>query len=195
MSGQSAPQKLALWKFFSEVLKTAREKDMLPQAAAEMPAGARMPAMFGGRLAAWVNMPQPGRKSASVTDERKLLAWAQENHPHHVETVTEVRVDAALVAFLREHRPQSLHDFERTEPQWAEDVCKALADTGRYALMTGDIVTEVPGITVSEGRLSVPSVSLTDDAGEVIGAAWARGEIDLGEVLALPAPQEAGDAS
>jgi hypothetical protein len=191
MSGQSAPQKLALWKWLSEVLKTAREDDMLPQAAAEMPPGARMPAMFGGQLAAWVNMPKPNKKTASVTDERKLLAWAQENHPHHVETETEVRVDAALIAFLREHRPQSLHDFERTEPQWAEDVCKALAETGRYALMNGERVTEVPGITVSEGRPPVPRVDLADDAGEIIGAAWARGEIDPREVLALPAPQEA----
>ena len=131
----SLPQRLALVKFLDTTLAALR-KDLLPQAAAEMPPGSRLPAMFGRRLAGWVTMPKPSQPSARVTSEAQLLAWATANYPEKIEYVPEVKVDADLIEWLQEHRPESLHVTERVDPQWADDIRRSLADSGYYITLT-----------------------------------------------------------
>ena len=125
----SLPQRLALVKFLDTTLAALR-KDLLPQAAAEMPPGSRLPAMFGRRLAGWVTMPKPSQPSARVTSEAQLLAWATANYPEKVEHPVEVKVDAGLIEFLQEHRPESLNVATRVDPQWTADICRSLAARG-----------------------------------------------------------------
>ena len=190
----SLPQRLALVKFLDTTLAALR-KDLLPQAAAEMPPGSRLPAMFGRRLAGWVTMPKPSQPSARVTSEAQLLAWATANYPEKIEYVPEVKVDADLIEWLQEHRPESLHVTERVDPQWADDIRRSLADSGYYITLTGERLTEVPGIEVPEPSPSAPRVNLDEAAAEIIGQAWARGDISFSEVLELPAVREAPDAA
>jgi hypothetical protein len=196
MSAPTLAQQLALWAWLDKALTRFRKDQLLPAAHAEMPPGARLPAMFGGRLAGWASMPKPPQRTAVVKDEAALLAWVLKNYPEKAEYVPEVIVDAALIEFLQEHRPQSLHVTERPDPQWTADICKALAsDAGYYITGTGEKLTAVPGIEVPEPSALSPRVNLGDDGGEVIAEAVRSGEIDLRGVLALPAPQEAPDAA
>ena len=190
----SLPQRLALVKFLDTTLAALR-KDLLPQAAAEMPPGSRLPAMFGRRLAGWVTMPKPSQPSARVTSEAQLLAWATANYPEKIEHPVEVKVDAGLIEFFQEHRPESLNVATRVDPQWTADICRALAVEGYYVTLQGEKLTEVPGIEVPEPSPSAPRVNLDEAAAEIIGQAWARGDISFSEVLELPGPQEAPDAA
>jgi hypothetical protein len=191
----SLPQRFGLWKWLSEELAALRKDDLLPQAGKEMPAGARIPVMFGEKLAGWVTMPQPSKVSAAVMDEGRLLRWAKASYPGKVEYPVEVKVDAGLIEYLQEHRPESLHTGERVDPQWVADICAGLSGKdGYYVTATGEKLTEVPGIEIPERKPSVPRVDLEDCAAAVIQEARAAGEIDLGEMLALPAG-DAPDAS
>jgi hypothetical protein len=193
----SLAEKLALWKWLSEALAALHKNDLVPQGKAQMTPGERLAVKFGGRLAAWVSLPQPTQPAARVADERKLLTWAKVHYPERVEYVPEVVMDAGLVEFLQEHRPQSLRTAERVDRQLAEDICAGLAgEDHRYVTAAGEVLTEVPGIRVPEASQSSPRVNLQDDAAEVIAAAWPQLQADLREVLALPAgPQEAPDAA
>lgn len=193
MSELTLAQRFALWKWLDETVAALRKKELLPQADAEMPPGSRLPAMFGGQLAAWASMPQPAQRAAFVKDGAKLLAWARKQYPGKIEYPAEVKVDAGLIEFLQEHRPESLSTSERVDPQWAADICHGLTDPGYYVTAAGEKLTEVPGIDVPEASPSVPRVNLEPGAAEVIGQAWADGLIDLRGMLALPAP-EAPDA-
>lgn len=106
-----------------------------------------------------------------------------------------MKVDAGLIEFLQEHRPESLHIAQRVDPQWTDDIRSALTSQGCYITATGEKLTDVPGIEVPEPEPSVPRVSLERNATEVIAAAWPQIHPSLGEVLALPAPPEATDAA
>jgi len=181
----SLAQRLLLVKWLGQGLAAVRKDDLLPQGAADLPPGSRIPVMFGGRLAGWVTMPKP-MTSATVTDEGALLAWAEEHQPGHVEDAAEVAVCEELVAYLGEHAPQFLRHSRRPDPQWAADVLAALQRDGRWVTRDGEPVTEVPGVTVSKGS-PVPRVTLGEDAAEIIGAAWRDGLVSLPDVLALPA--------
>jgi hypothetical protein len=183
----SLAQKFALWKWLTDELKTVRADQLLPAAGAEMPSGARMPAMFGGKRAAWVTMPEPSQPSAFVKDEKALLAWARKNYPAKVEPTVTVNVDDDLIAFLADHYPSALEHGERVQPAWLGDILGALVKPGHYITATGEKLTEVPGIEVPEAAPPVPRVSLADAATEVIGEAWRSGDLDLGGLLALPA--------
>jgi hypothetical protein len=187
MSALTLAQKLALAKFLVDALKKLREDDLVPQSAAEMPPGSRLPVMFGGKHAGWASMPQPSRKSAYVSDEKELLAWAEKNYPAKVETVTEVRVDDDLIAFLAEHYPSALEESKRVQPAWVSDIREALKDPGHYVTITGEKLTEVPGITVPEPDQPSPRVNLTDGAEQIIAEAWRAGDIPMTDLLALPA--------
>jgi hypothetical protein len=191
----SLGEKLVLWKFLDGALTALHKKELVPAAIDEMVPTEREPVKFGGRLAAWVTLPKPRQGSAYIKDGAKLLAWAKANYPEKVEYLPEVKVDAALIEFLQEHRPESLHVTERADPQWAEDICSGLTRRGYYADHNGEKLTEVPGIEVPEPSPSSPQVRLEADAGEVIAAAWPQIQGGLREVLALPAPQEAPDAA
>lgn len=193
----SLAEKLALWKWLSEALAALHKNELVPDGKAQLTPGERAPVKFGGRLAAWVSLPQPTQPAARVASAGKLLAWAKIHYPEQVEYVTEVRNDAATIEFLQEHRPESLHVQERVDPQWAQDICAGLTGKDhRYVTAKSEVLTEVPGIEVPEASLSSPRVNLQDDAAEVIAAAWPQIQGGLREVLALPAgPQEASDAA
>lgn len=187
MNGLSLPQRFVLTRFLSDALAALRKDDLLPEAAAEMVTGERAPVKFAGRLAGWVTMPKPSRKSAYVSDDRKFRAWADRECPHRVVTVTEVADGQELREYLAEHAPQFLLAERRPDEHLAEDVCKALRDHGCYITANGDKLTEVPGVTLPEPDAATPRVTLEDDAQAVIMAAWRSGDIDVAGMLALPA--------
>lgn len=185
----SLAQKLALAKYLVDVLKKLRETDLVPQSAAEMPPGSRLPVMFGGKHAGWASMPK-GSVSVFVKDEAELLAWTEKNYPDKVEDREEVIVDDDLIAFLAEHYPSALKKSRRVQPAWAGDICGALKDPGHYITITGEKLTEVPGIEVRESDPS-PRVNLEPGAADIIAAAWRAGDIPVADLLALPAGGEA----
>lgn len=187
MSALSTHERLALVKFFTESLAALRAGDLLPQAAAEMPSGARLPVMFGGKLAGWVTMPKPSQKAAYVSDPAKLLAWAQKQYPGHVSDAETVIVTPRVLEILREQLPGAIASEPEVDKQWVSDITDALKKRGFYVTAAGEKLTEVPGITLPDPAPPVPTVSLADDAAEVIGAAWLAGEIPASEFLALPA--------
>lgn len=189
-------QALALVKFLTDQLAKQRAGQMVPRSRQEMPSGARMPAMFGGKLAAWVNMPQPKQKAAYVADPKKLLAWAKACYPDKVRPTTEVEVTPELIDHLREHFPSALKAGEEVDPHWVSDICAALKDPGYYLTKQGEklMPDSVPGIVLPEAEAPFPTVTLTDDAEAVIAEAWRSGGIPVGELLALPAP-ESGTAA
>ena len=185
----STVQRMALVKWLAERLAKLREDDLLPLAAAEMPSGSRLPVMFGGRHAGFVNMPQPSQGAAYVSDPAKLLAWAEKHHPAKVEPTVEVAVDDDLIAHLADHYPSALREGRRVRPAWVGDLQAALKDPGWYLTAQGEKLTEVPGITVPEAKPPVPSVNLDKQtAGEIIEAAWRDGLILADDLLSLPAP-------
>ena len=190
MSALTLAQKLALAKFLTDALKKLRDSDLVPQSAAEMPSGSRIPVMFGTAHAGFVSMPQPSKKSAYVSDEKELLAWAEKNYPAKVETVTEVRADDDLIAFLAEHYPSALEESKRVQPAWVSDIREALKDKGAYITITGEKLTEVPGITLPEPDPPSPRVNLSEGAEQIIAAAWRSGDIPVADLLALPAGGE-----
>lgn len=190
--GLSLPQRLALVRWLTDTLEALRKDDLLPQATSEMPPGARVPVYFAGQHAGWVNMPKPTQRSAYVADEKKLLAWAEKNYPDKVDTVEEVAVDDDLIAFLAEHYPSALRKSQRVRPSWVSDICAALKQPGYYVTLTGEKLTDVPGIELPEPGDPVPRVTLSGDAAAIIAAAWRGGDIPVAEFLALPAGE--GDA-
>jgi hypothetical protein len=166
---------------------------MLPQAAAEMPSGTRLPVFFGGEQAGWAIMPQPSRKSAYVSDPAKLLAWVRVNLPGKVAVTKAIPVTDEVLAVLAEHLPGAVVETPGVDAQWLSDVLGALKGGGAYTTHEGERLTEVPGITVPESDPAAPRVDFTGfDEGAVIGGAWAQGLIPLGDVLALPAPNGNG---
>jgi hypothetical protein len=189
MSALSTPQRLVLVKFFTDGLAKLREDELLPSASGEMPAGSRMPVMFGGRLAGWATMPKPSKRAAFVSDEKKLLAWAEKQYPEKVATVETVDITDDVLALVAEHLPEAIIKARRVDPQWLSDVQGALKDHGHYITAKGEKLTEVPGITLPEPNPPSPRVNLEDDAQAVISAAWLAGEIPAAEFLALPAAE------
>jgi hypothetical protein len=190
----SVAQRLTLAKYLTDGLKNAREKDMLPQAAAEMPSGTRLPVFFDGKQAGWASMPQPSKKAAYVSDEKALLAWAEKHLPAKVGTEYGVRVTDEVLAVLRQHLPGAITETRKVDPQWLADVLGALRGGGSYVTREGERLTSVPGIEVPEPVPPVPHVDLVADAATVIGGAWQAGEIPFAELLALPAANGNGAA-
>lgn len=181
-------QRLLLAKYLTEGLAAARKADMLPQAAAEMPPGTRMPVFFAGRQAGWASMPQPSKKAAYVSDEKALLAWAEIHYPEKVGTAEAVDITDDVLALVAEHLPGAIIRTRRPDPQWVSDVQVGLRDRGYYVSAKGEKLASVPGITVPEPDPPVPHVTLADDAEQVIGGAWQAGEIPVTDLLSLPAP-------
>lgn len=184
------PQRLALAKFLLEGLGKQRKDVLVPASREEMPSGARMPAMFGGKLAAWVNMPAGRQAAAYVGSPGKLLAWAKQHSPGNVLPTTEVVVTPELIEHLREHFPSALKTAEEVDPHFVSDLCNSLKDPGYYVSSEGEKLTEIPGITVPEPGEPTPTVTLTSDAEAIIGEAWRSGSIPIAELLALPAGGE-----
>jgi hypothetical protein len=191
----SLVQRFGLWKFLDTQLASVRKSGLLQSAADDLVPGERVAIKFGGRLAGWLSMPKPMQRSAYVADNARFLAWAKVQYPEKIEYVPQVKVDAALLEYLTEHRPESLSVIERVDGQWADDIRAALTDQGYYITAKGEKLTEVPGIEIPEPVPSVPRVSLEHDAAEIIAAAWPQIQGSLREVLALPAPPEASDAA
>jgi hypothetical protein len=187
MADLSLAQRLALCKFLTDALKALRLSELLPQAAGEMPSGARLPVMFGGQLAGWASMPQPSKKSAYVDDDKALLAWAEKHHAAKVLTTETAEVTDDVLAVLEEHLPSAIVKTRQVDPQWVSDLTDALRDKGFYVTSDGEKLTEVPGITVPESDPPAPRVDLKPEAGAIIGAAWQAGDIPVGDLIALPA--------
>lgn len=182
-------ERLALLAWLEKEVKRIRE-GLVPAAQAAMPPGTRLPAIFGGRQAGWVSMPKPSA-SAAVTDPGAFLAWTRKAAPGRVRedvTIDQRQMDDVL-ALVEDHMPDALIRTTVVDPAWQGDLLATLRDRGRYALADGEVITEVPGVTVSKGEPR-PRVNLADDAGEVIEQAWRYGAIDMLAVLALPAPPE-----
>jgi hypothetical protein len=188
MSALTLAQKLALAKFLVDALKKLREDDLVPQSAAEMPPGSRIPVMFGGKHAGWASMPKP-TTTARVADEDALLHWARKNYPAKVRDHAEIIVTDDLIAHLEEHFPSALKQVTVVDPHWVSDICGALKDPGCYVTITGEKLTEVPGIEVRQSDPS-PRVNLEPGAEAIIAAAWRSGDIPVADLLALPAGGE-----
>jgi hypothetical protein len=187
----SLAEKLTLWKWLSEALATVHKKVLVPDGQAQMTPGERLAVKFAGELVAWVSLPKPTQPSTRVKDPAKFLAWAKVHHAEKIEYPVEVIVDAGLIEYLQEHRPQSLRPGERVDPQWAEDICTGLDGRDhRFVCANGDVLTEVPGIERPDASPSSPRVNLEDGAAEVIARAWPQIQPALREVLALPAPPQ-----
>jgi len=184
-------EQLTIWKFLDEKLAQVHDDNLVPRGQEELTPGERHAVKFGAQdVAAWVSLPQPTQRKAVVSGPDRLLAWAKANYPEKIEYRAEVIVDAGLIEFLQEHRPQSLHTTERPDPQWVSDILAGLSGKDhRYITATGEPLTEVPGIETPEPRPASPRVNLTKDAGAVIAAAWPQIQAGLREVLALPAPE------
>jgi hypothetical protein len=152
-------QRLAVTEFLKKHFEGIRKTALNPEAQADMVVGERHAAKFGGRVAAWVSMPSPATR---VSSKDLLLAWCRKHLPEAVETVSVDRVrpetERALVEMVKQH--------------------------GGWVNPDGEVVP-VSGIETGDPS---PRVELQDDAEAVIAAAWAAGEIDLGGMLALPAP-------
>jgi len=191
VSALSLQQRLLLVKYLTERLAVVRKDDLLPQAAAEMPSGSRIPVMFAGQHAGWASMPQPTRKSAFVADGKALLAWAEKHHPGKVAGTETAIVTDEVLAVLREHLPGAIVRKRQVDPQWVADILAALKGGGYYVTADGEKLTEVPGVTVPESDPPSPRVELADGAGPVIGAAWQAGDIPVAELLALPVGEAA----
>lgn len=103
-----------------------------------------------------------GRKTvtARVSDPDALLAWAQEHHPHEVETVT------------------------RLKPGFESRV---LAHSKAAETPCMDGVLDVPGVDVHVS-VGEPYLQLrtTDDAPAAVERLWRSGVIDLPALLELP---------
>jgi len=140
--------------------------------------------MFGGKHAGFVTMPAPS-KTVSV-DEARLLAWAEKTCPHHVETTEEPILGGSLIRYLRENAPHFLRPAKRLDPQFVTDLTTAMKAKGYYVTADGEKITEVPGVVVGESE-PAPRVNLSEDAGQIIGAAWRAGDIPVADLLALPA--------
>jgi hypothetical protein len=92
MNGLSLPQRIAVTEFLAKHFAEVRKDELNPEAVADMVAGERHAAKFGGQVAAWVSIPEP---SVRVTDKDGLLAWCRKNLPQAIETVEQVRPDTA----------------------------------------------------------------------------------------------------
>lgn len=176
-------QKLALAKVLAEEVEATKRLELIPEALATWDEGERRSAKFAGQRVAWVGLAH-GRTSVTA-DPRKLLPWAEKNLPSKVISVDEVLVDAPLIKFLKEHRPQSVRTTRQLDPQWVDDIKAAFKDPGYYDTLEGARLTSLPGVEVKTGD-PVPNVKLEPGASAVIARAWRAGEIDLAEVLALP---------
>lgn len=157
---------LGVVKFLSDKLTAARKEDLGPQATSALPVGTRLPVMVGGEHIGWLSIPQP-RTTATVADPAKFLAWAREHAP------------TEIVEAVRESFTRNVLESVKARGGWLDKA-------------TGEVV-EVPGVTVSQGD-PYPKVDLADGAGDAIGKAWRAGQIDLGQMLALP-PAEGGEAA
>jgi hypothetical protein len=191
MNALTLPQRLLLVKFITDTLARVRKDDLVPLAGQEMPPGSRLPVMFGGRLAGWASMPQPSKRSPYVSDEKRLLAWAEQNHPAKVSTVETVEVTDDVLALVAEHFPDAIVKTRQVDSYWLSDIQGALKERGYYVTSDGEKLTEVPGITLPEPDPPAPRVNLEDDAAAIIGAAWLNGDIPAADLLALPAPDGA----
>jgi hypothetical protein len=187
------PQRMALGKFLSELLASIRKDELLPLAKRTWVPGERFAAKFRGRVAAWVTVPHP-RKEVVVISEPEYRAWVDKTHPTEIEVEETVPVTPALLTHLRAHFPQGIVPVESVRPGFTTIVVKELKDRGRFVIRgTGEPIDQVPGLMMQVGDV-VPTVTLEDDAGDVIGAAWA--DLDLGGSLfdspALPAGTQDG---
>jgi hypothetical protein len=156
-------QRMTLVKFLTELLASRRRDVLLPEADEEFTQGERFAVKFGGRIAAWITVPRASRYSGSIKDKDKFLRWVKDSRPDEIVTVEQVR------------------------ESYAEAVMKDVREHGGLFDKEAGEVVAVPGIEVTPGK-SVPRVELEDDAEEIIGAAWRDG-LDIGPLLALPAPE------
>lgn len=155
----SLAQRLAVAEFLAKHFAAVRKGELNPEAAAELEVGERHAVKFGGRRAAWVSMPAPAVR-ATVKNEAALLAWVRKHLPGEIETVERVRPSSARM----------LGELMKAHGGWADE---------------DGVLIPVDGIEVSASDPS-PRVELADDAADLIAAAWQRGEINLGGMLALP---------
>lgn len=162
----SLEQQLMIAAFLAKYGTTARKGQLDPQAAGEWAKGERRSVRLGGRLVAWVSLPEPATQVRSMD---ALVAWARRHLPGEVEEVTVERVRPGTVTQLIEQ--------VKKHGGWPRG---------------GDLGDIVPVDGIETNRLS-PKVDFEDGAEDVIAGAWAAGEISLGGALALPAAPEGGE--
>ena len=158
----SLARTLLLIKVFTDEMNRRRKTDLAPEASEIMPAGTRLPVLIAGKQAGWVSMPRPSTR-ASVTDERKLLAFVEERFGSEVEMVKQVR------------------------PKFVELLKKSAKDHGGWVdAGTGGEVIPIPGISVETGEAS-PRTEAADGAFQMIADALAEGALaEVRHILALP---------
>ena len=159
----SADIQLAVIKYITDHLAAVRKTDLAPGVVAALAPGARLPIKIGDTLVGWLSIPKPSRKAA-IVNEAKFLTWVQDNHP--TEIVPSVR------------------------GSFTDLVLRSVRERGGWLDKSTGELTDVPGVERSFGD-PYPKVDLEDGAGDVIGAAWRGGLIDIGHMLALEGGGEA----
>jgi hypothetical protein len=157
----AAARFLLVAKWLTERLIGARRDELEPAAVRALPVGSRIPVVLDGVTAGTVSRAKPAVR-VSVTNPLKFLAWTEEHRPGEVEVVRQVR------------------------QSFADAVKRSVKEHGGWLDTATGEVTPVPGVEVSEGDPSV-RVELASGAEAAIAAAWRSGQINLAEVLALPA--------
>jgi hypothetical protein len=151
-------------QFFARYFSAeVRKKHLDPVAVRTWQIGERRSVWLGGRLLGWASLPSP---ATMVRDQRALLAWCRKHLPEAIEVVTEERV--------RPETAQALVELVKKHGGWPRD---------------GELDDIVPVDGIESNALS-PKVDLEKGAGDVIRAAWAAGQLELGDLLALPAVPE-----
>lgn len=169
MKGVPFLERITIAAFFIDHFTKVRKNKLNAETTDGLTIGDRVGVTFGGRLAATVSLPNP---AVRVTDRDVFLAWMQHNFPQGVEMVPRVRPETQR-AFIA--------DFKANDGRWLN------TETGAWV--------DIDGIGTGD---PVPHVELADNAAEVIGEAWASGEIGdevlalLKVMTALPGP-EAGE--
>lgn len=144
------------------------DADLRAQAGTEYAPGDQVPAYLtetdrkaGTNRLGRVGMSRP-REEWKVTDPDKLAAWVAEHFPGEIETRPTVR-NAFLGRLL--------------------DSCKT---KGGWLLSTTGELLDVPGIECSTGTRGVLTVTLGEDADDLVAAALAEGRVRFdGERLAI----------
>lgn len=127
----------ALWKWLADTAK--KRVDVLkPQVVAELTAAEaeRVKVVIDGQQIATLSVGNR-KPSVSVSDEEALIAWAADNDPSLIETVTRLK-------------PYPLRDF-----------LAAMLDSRGYDHQTGE---QIPGLRYDEGGpASWPVCKITDE--------------------------------
>lgn len=168
MNLRAAALKPAVLKVLGDAIAEAiaTAKQAVRDGFNETGASQTVAALPDGTKVATVSLAGEGKKSASVTSPRALLAWVLAHHPGETETI------------IRDSYLKKLLETAKAEGRAIDPA-------------TGELV---PGITVGDASPYV-SVRFKTGGREAIIAAWQRGELTDIDLVAPPAIGHQGEAA